>query len=103
MATSWTAGRRFAFTVFDDTDGATLQNVRPVYDLLADLGLWTTKSVWPVDVRARGAIGGETCAEPQYRAWVQWLQEVGFEVGLHGVSNATATRAETRDGLTVFQ
>ena len=34
----WPDGKRFAFTVFDDTDRATLDNVREVYALLADLG-----------------------------------------------------------------
>jgi len=29
---------RLAFSVFDDTDLATVENVMPVYDLLADLG-----------------------------------------------------------------
>ena len=42
-------GKRFAFTVFDDTDSATLENVRGVYALLAELGFRTTKSCWVVD------------------------------------------------------
>ena len=37
--------KRFAFTVFDDTDHATVRNTAPVYALLEELGI-TTKSVW---------------------------------------------------------
>ena len=41
-------GRKFAFTILDDTDDATVENVRPVYDLLTELGFRTTKTVWPL-------------------------------------------------------
>ena len=34
--------RRFAFTILDDTDDSTLENVRPVYERLRDLGFRTT-------------------------------------------------------------
>ena len=40
---------RFAFTILDDTDDSTLENVKPVYDCLRSHGLRTTKTVWPVD------------------------------------------------------
>ncbi|MCJ7777683.1 MAG: hypothetical protein MUP16_05150, partial [Sedimentisphaerales bacterium] len=58
---SWPNGKDFAFTVFDDTDLATLENVREVYSLLADYGFRTTKLVWPTcgDKKPRG--GGATC------------------------------------------
>ena len=41
-------GARFAFTVMDDTDVATVENVRPIYRLLDSLGMRTTKTVWPM-------------------------------------------------------
>ena len=41
-------GARFAFTVMDDTDVATVDNVLPIYRLLESLGMRTTKTVWPV-------------------------------------------------------
>ena len=34
----WPDGKDFAFTIFDDTDLATLENVPPVYELLGGLG-----------------------------------------------------------------
>ena len=41
-------GKRFAFTIVDDTDVATVANVKPLYDLLHELGFRTTKTVWPL-------------------------------------------------------
>jgi hypothetical protein len=37
-------GKCFAFTIFDDTDVATVENIRPIYLLLEDLGMRTTKT-----------------------------------------------------------
>src|SRR5690606_40955769 len=44
----WPQGKRFAFSIIDDTDVATVANVRPIYRLLERLGLRATKTVWPV-------------------------------------------------------
>jgi len=43
---AWPDGKRFAFTIFDDTDGTTLLNGPPIYDALTRHGLRITKSVW---------------------------------------------------------
>jgi len=100
----WPEGKRFAFTVFDDTDLATLENVRPVYDFLAELGLRTTKSVWPLsgDLQ-KAAFPGETCDDADYCRWVQQLQEQGFEIALHNVTYHTSDRETTRRGLERFR
>ena len=45
----WPNNKDFAFSVFDDTDFATVENVKEVYSLLKDYGLQTTKSVWTLD------------------------------------------------------
>ncbi len=83
----WPDGKRFAFTVFDDTDSATLENVKGVYDFLADRGFRTTKSVWvAAGDPSRGKNAGQTCADPDYTRWLLDLQAKGFEIGFH---NAT--------------
>ena len=80
----WPEGKRFAFTVFDDTDKSTIQNVGSVYALLADLGLRTTKSAWVVrGDPGKGCGAGMTCEDPDYCRWVQTLQARGFEIGWH--------------------
>jgi hypothetical protein len=95
----WPDGKAFAFTIVDDTDHATLDNVPAVYALLADLGLRTTKSVW--------AFGGDereglACDDPGYRAWVERLHEQGFEIALHNVAPSTSSRARTIAGIDRF-
>ncbi len=103
IAVDWPEGRKFAFTVFDDTDLATLENVMPVYRLLEDLGFRTTKSVWPVRGKERPAIGGATCEDRQYLAWVKGLQRAGFEIGLHNVTYHSSLREETVRGISRFE
>lgn len=88
----WPDGKDFAFTVFDDTDLATLENVSPVYGLLGELGFRTTKSVWPVKGAGTPQIGGTTCEDPDYLAWTLALQARGFEIGYHGATYLTASR-----------
>ena len=94
---------RFAFTVFDDTDGSTVENVEPVYRFLAEIGLRTTKSVWPLASQPSAKIGGSTLAERDYLAFVRRLQQNGFEIGLHNVRNDDALRAMVIDGFNRFE
>ena len=99
----WPDGKKFAFTVFDDTDNSTLENAPKVYALLRDLGFRTTKSVWPAPgLRDPSVVGGSTCEDPKYLAWVKELQAEGFEIGLHNVTYHSSTREETRRGLDKF-
>ena len=46
MSVTWPDGHEFAFTIFDDTDWATVANAKPIHDLLAALGMRTTKIYW---------------------------------------------------------
>jgi hypothetical protein len=87
LAPPWPDGCRFAFTVFDDTDNATLENVQPVYSFLADCGFRTTKSVWTVKGNPNeGFAAGDTCEDVDYLQWLLELQSKGFEIAWH---NAT--------------
>ncbi len=99
----WPDGKRFAFTIFDDTDHQTLENVPPVYDFLADLGLRTTKSVWPLNGSGQPAIGGLTAEHPDNLAWLKQLQARGFEIALHNATWETSRRADTLRGLDRFR
>lgn len=81
---TWPEGKRFAFTVVDDTDFATVENVGPVYEFLADCGFCTTKSVWVVEGdRSRGEFPGQSCENAEYLRWTRILQSRGFEIGFH--------------------
>ena len=94
-------GKRFAFTIFDDADDATVANSAPVYRLLADLGFRTTKSVWVYP--PRGSFVGECLLDEPYRDWVLGLEADGFEIGLHNVGDGEFSRAEILAGLDRFR
>jgi len=102
MTAAWPGGKRFAFTVFDDPDAQTVESGRPVYALLADLGFRTTKAVWPIRGDGTPSDRGQTCAEDDYRKWVEALQARGFEIGYHNATSHTSSREETRRGLATF-
>lgn len=102
----WPGGKDFAFTVFDDTDWSTVENCREIYALLRDFGFRTTKSVWPL-APSRDAdelyIGGATCADPEYLAWVRELRRDGFEIAYHNATCHSSPREECLRGLSVFE
>ncbi len=103
-AAAFPGGKRFAFTVFDDTDVATVDNVRPLYLLLEELGMRATKTVWPL-AHADGPTpfrGSETLEDPSYRDFVVDLHHRGFEVAWHGATMESSTREETILGLQRF-
>lgn len=94
-------GKQFAFTVIDDTDVATVANVRPVYLLLEQLGFRITKTVWPVrypDGRSNFSTS-ETLEDPHYAEFIVDLQRRGFEVTWHGATMESSLRDRTLDAL----
>jgi len=94
-------GARFAFTVMDDTDVATVENVRPVYRLLESLGMRTTKTVWAVacEEGSENFSLSETMDDPQYRDFVIDLHARGFEIAFHGATMETSRRERTVQAL----
>ena len=94
-------GKRFAFTIIDDTDVATIDNVAPVYRLLERLGMRTTKTVWPLACPEGSAnfSGSETLENPEYRRFVLDLQRLGFEIASHGATMESSERDRTLRGL----
>ena len=99
----WPNGKRFAFTVFDDTDLATTANVQPVYAFLADCEFRTTKSVWVVEGdRSRGTCIGDSCENPEYLRWVLEIQAQGFEIGFHNCTWHGLPREEIQAALKKF-
>ena len=100
---TWPAGKQFAFTIFDDPDLDTVENVAGIYSFLGDIGLRTTKAVWPIRGHGLPEIGGATCEDEQYLKWVLSLKEQGFEIALHNVTHHTSTREQTVHGLDTFR
>ena len=98
-------GRRFAFTILDDTDVATVENVRPVYRLLEELGMRTTKTVWPVGCPEGSSDFGssETLEDPSYREFLIDLKRRGFELTWHAATMESSGRERTIAGLERFR
>ena len=102
---NWPQGKSFAFTVFDDTDLSRPGNYEPVYELLHDCGMRTTKSVWPATgagLEARGP-EGSTCDDPEYLQYVLALQSRGFEIGYHNSYHSGLTRDQIDRALNHFK
>ncbi|MEP6492864.1 MAG: hypothetical protein ABJF01_09315 [bacterium] len=97
-------GKRFAFTIMDDTDDATLENVTPIYRLLESLGMRTTKTVWSVPCEEGSAdfAMAETLDDPAYKAFVVDLHARGFEIAFHGATMESSSRERTVRALTRF-
>src|SRR5881397_2840861 len=77
-------GKRFAFSILDDTDDSTLENVKPIYDLLRERGLRTTKTVWPLDCPegSRHFFAADTLQNKAYRDFVH---EIAIRFVLQGI------------------
>ncbi len=92
---------KFAFTILDDTDDATVENVKPVYDLLTELGMRTTKTVWPLACPegSRLYFAGETLEDADYLSFLRDLVRMGFEIAFHGATMETSDRERTLRGL----
>lgn len=99
----WPGNKRFAFSIVDDTDFATVENTGPVYRLLAALGLRTTKTIWTLPAGGKPTTGGHTMERPDYRSWILDLRSDGFEIALHGVADGSSDRARVLAGLNRFQ
>src|SRR5690606_11618629 len=100
---AWPEGKKFAFTVFDDTDLSDLERGPDIYAFLREIGLRTTKSVWTIDNVEESTFGGSTCQDAAYLEWVLELQDAGFEIASHGAASASSPRAETLRGLETFE
>jgi hypothetical protein len=98
----WPGVARFAFTICDDTDNATVANVKPVYDLIAELGLLTTKTVWVFPPDPEHGFTGECLQDEPYREFVLSLRDRGFGIALHGVRSGDSSREEIEEGLARF-
>ena len=98
----WPQNADFAFTVVDDTDGATVENIKPVYDYLYSKGIITTKTCWVFPPRS-DAYTGECLADENYREFLKDLKSKGFELGFHNAGSGGFKREETLEALEIFR
>ena len=98
----WPENKKFAFSIFDDTDRANLDDNKIVYNFLNELGFKTTKSVWVTDGTTHDKSLGITCDDQKYLSWLFDLKSKGFEIGFHNVSYDSSVRKKTKEGLENF-
>jgi hypothetical protein len=99
-------GKTFAFTIIDDTDMATLETVRPVYDFLFSLGLRTTKTIWVKNsgrAPAHAGDAGDTLERADYAQYLRELSRRNFEIALHNICSQSAERDHVTAGLERFK
>jgi hypothetical protein len=98
-------GKRFAFTVVDDTDEGTVESVGPVYSLLERLGMRATKTVWPMGCPEGSPMfeNAQTLEDVEYRHFVLDLRRRGFEIAFHGATMESSPRERTMAGLERFR
>jgi len=98
-------GVRFAFTVLDDTDDSTLENVGPVYAMLRDYGFRTTKTVWPLDCPqgSKNFFAAQTLQNKAYLGFVHELADSGFEIAFHGATMESSVRERTLEALELIR
>lgn len=102
MKLSFPGGKKFAFTIIDDTDDAFLGCIEPIYDFLHSKGIRSTKTVWVYPPRDQES-KGHSLQHRGYRAFVQKLQDRGFEIGLHNVGSGKFYRNEILAGLEEYK
>lgn len=101
---SYPNSAKFAFSIFDDTDLSTVDKIKPIYDLLLELGLLTTKSVWVFPTTdAQDRLAAQTLSTPEYLDFVRQLQSQGFEIAFHGAKAQSSTKEITLSALQEFR
>lgn len=99
---NWPGGHEFAFTVVDDTDGATVANIKPVYDYLIEHRILTTKTCWVYPPRDT-VYKGESLQDNDYLEFMRDIQRRGVEIGFHNAGSGEFTREETLAALEEFK
>lgn len=98
-------GKKFAFSIVDDTDLTKLERIKPLYDLLYQYGFRTTKTIWvlaPNDL-SHSPNHGDTLMDSAYRDFILDIQNKGFEIALHGVRGGSSTREDITKGIEEFR
>jgi hypothetical protein len=105
MSVVFPNGKRFAFSIIDDTDMTTLERIKPVYEVIEKYGLRTTKTVWLYDSSdsSNPSNKGDSLQNADYRAFILDLQRKGFEIALHGVRGGNSRREDIARGLEDFK
>lgn len=98
----WPNNKSFAFTIVDDTDGATLENIKPVYDYLLLKKIITTKTVWVFPTKD-SIWSGSSFEDKDYLSYIKYLASNNFEIAFHNAGSGNFEREETLLALELFK
>ena len=98
----WPDNKKFAFTIFDDTDRSNLEDSKIIYQYLEELGFKTTRSVWMLSNNDNSEEKGVTCENNLYLDWLLEIKNKGFEIGYHNATSNSSTRQNTKKALDKF-
>lgn len=101
MNMKWPLNKEFAFTIIDDTDNSTVENVKPIYEYLISKNLKTTKTVWIYP--SRNHFIGQTIQDTDYLEYLLEIEHEGFEIQLHNVGSGDFKRNEIIQGFDIFK
>lgn len=99
----WPDNKKFAFTIVDDTDFSTLENIKPIYDYLHELNLKTTKTVWVLNQEDNVYKSSDTLQRNDYFDYILKLQNLGFEIALHGARGCSSNREQILKALDIYK
>lgn len=97
----WPNNKRFAFTIVDDTDASTVENIKRVYDFLYSKNIFTTKTVWCCP--SRDKYNGECLSDESYKEFIIDLSKKGYEIAFHGAGAGEFQREEIVKALNMFR
>lgn len=102
---NYPGGASFALAICDDTDDATLENIKPVYDFLLARGIRPTKTVWvyPADRNDPSYSKGDSLERIPYRDYMLELQRKNVEIALHGVRGSSSIRPIVLEGMELYR
>ena len=102
--------KKFAFSIVDDTDDATLEKVKKAYAFLDELGIKATKTVWvfPSTRKSGDDTTGKWCegvtlADSGYLLFIKNLATRGHEISLHTASGGNNLREDTLRAYEFFK
>jgi len=98
----WPDNKKFAFTIFDDTDRSSLEDSKIIYQYLEELGFKTTRSVWMLKSDDNSEEKGITCENSLYLDWLLEIKKKGFEIGYHNATSNSSKRENTKKALEKF-
>ncbi len=99
------------FTIVDDTDAATREQVVAVYDFLTERNFRITKTVWAfapeekcgIPALPDSTLRGVTLEDGEYARYCRELVAGGFEVCLHGASAGNNDRSRQQAALKLIR